>query len=88
MLAWAITVHKSQGQSIERLHVDLSRTFEYGQGRYPQLHGLLRRCLFPPSAYVALSRATKLETLEVRGFDPFKYVIKLTLSNQLTEYPF
>jgi ATP-dependent DNA helicase PIF1 len=31
VLSWAITIHKSQGQSIERLKVDLSRVFEKGQ---------------------------------------------------------
>lgn len=51
LLAWAMSIHKAQGQSIDRLRVDLRRIFEKGQ------------------VYVALSRATNKEHLEVLNFD-------------------
>ena len=57
ILAWALSVHKSQGQTLERVRVDLRKTFEKGQ------------------AYVALSRATSMEHLQVRNFSSEKYVM-------------
>lgn len=54
ILAWALTMHKSQGQTIERVRVDLEKVFETGQ------------------AYVALSRATSMESLEVHNFNPLR----------------
>jgi ATP-dependent DNA helicase PIF1 len=54
ILAWALSIHKAQGQTLERVKVDLGRVFEKGQ------------------AYVALSRATSMQGLQVMGFDPRK----------------
>ena len=54
ILAWALSIHKAQGQTLERVKVDLGRVFEKGQ------------------AYVALSRATTIQGLQVLRFDPKK----------------
>lgn len=54
MLAWAMSIHKSQGQTLPWCRIDLRRVFEKGQ------------------AYVALSRATSLDSLQVIGFQPSK----------------
>lgn len=50
MLAWAMSIHKSQGQTIPYAKIDLNTTFEIGQ------------------VYVALSRATSMEKLQVLNF--------------------
>lgn len=57
ILAWALSIHKSQGQTLEWVKVDLTRIFEKGQ------------------AYVALSRAVRMEGLHVLGFTRDKIMV-------------
>ncbi|KAG8982967.1 hypothetical protein FRB90_006435 [Tulasnella sp. 427] len=54
VLSYALSIHKSQGQTLQRVKIDLGGTFEMGQ------------------AYVALSRATSLQTLQVLNFNQYK----------------
>lgn len=56
-LAWAITVHKSQGMSLDAARVDLSKAFVYGQGyvalsRVRTLDGLCVQGMHPNALQV------------------------------------
>lgn len=56
-LAWAITVHKSQGMSLDEAVISLGETFEYGQGyvalsRLRSLDGLYLKSYNPKSLQV------------------------------------
>lgn len=71
ILAWALSVHKSQGQTLDRVKVDLGRTFEKGQGTCSAIRDN-RHASYRLSAYVALSRAVSMEQLQVLNFRPEK----------------
>lgn len=74
LLAWAISIHKAQGQTLQRVRVNLGKIFEKGQGQLFQALGRRFRLTHGPTAYVALSRATSLQTLQVLNFDPVRWV--------------
>ena len=63
ILSWALSIHKAQGQTLERVKVDLGKIFEKGQ------------------AYVALSRATSQEGLQISRFDPKKVMVHEKVRN-------
>jgi ATP-dependent DNA helicase PIF1 len=93
ILSWAMSIHKSQGQTLERVKVDLGKIFEKGacRGRWCRLMLMMYG---PGQAYVALSRATSLEGLQVLNFDPSKVglhacaaKLTLTLGQQVNAHP-
>jgi len=75
-LAWAITVHKSQGMSLDAAHMDLSQAFEYGQGYVAlsrvrtlaglSLSGLNERALEVHPEVAARDRDFKLQSAAAR----------------------
>ena len=71
ILSWAMSIHKSQGQTLDRVKVDLAKIFEKGKDSYQSMYTLLTSC-FSGQAYVALSRATSLEGLQVLNFNQSK----------------
>jgi len=69
-LAWAITIHKAQGMSIDLLEVDLARVFEKGQAyvalsRARTIEGL-RICSFDPARFWTDARVVEFYKNSVR----------------------
>ena len=64
VLAWAMSIHKAQGQTIQRVKVDLRQVFERGQ------------------CYVALSRASCVEGLQIVGFERKKVCASRTVATK------
>jgi len=71
-LAFATTIHKSQGLTLDKISVEISNVFECGQ------------------AYVALSRARDLRSLQVCGFTQKSFKTNqacIDFAKQLTRLP-
>src|SRR6185437_12923410 len=77
-LAYAMTVHKSQGMSMDAAVIDLSRAFEYGQGyvalsrvrRLTGLHllGLNNRALMVHPLILETDRELRSQSLSVNAY--------------------
>lgn len=68
-----MSIHKSQGQTLERVKVDLGRIFEKGLHSIGGPFFKANKLRFlAGQAYVALSRATSLEGLQVLNFSAEK----------------
>lgn len=84
VLGWAMSIHRSQGQTLHRVRVDLAGTFETGEGPSAVLSPYLHCFIFPillagtdslPSTgqtYVALSRCPSEDGLQILNFSAHK----------------
>lgn len=87
ILAWAMSIHKSQGQTLERVKVDLGKVFEKGTVLLfdcwlVEILFSLNAHIFPGQAYVALSRATSLEGLQVLNFSADKVSLRISFAQR------
>lgn len=77
-LAWAITIHKSQGLTFERVMIDASGAFAHGQtyvalSRCKTLEGIVLTTPIPPSAIIADKNLDAFTTeMQQRAVSPTK----------------
>lgn len=85
-LAWAITVHKSQGLSFDRAIIDVGKAFAAGQvyvalSRLRSLDGLILLTRINPGVI-----ATDPDVVEFSGRQPAKNEVEATLHERQVEY--
>lgn len=91
-LAWAITIHKSQGLTFERVMIDASGAFAHGQtyvalSRCKTLEGIVLTTPIPPSAIIADKDLDAFTTeMQQRAINPEKlnHMRKAYSANLLT----
>ncbi|WP_373033368.1 AAA family ATPase [Sulfurovum sp.] len=88
-LAWAITIHKSQGMTLDAAEIDLSKTFETGQGyvalsRIKNIEGLRLMGLNPMALRVdplILHIDERIKMASLRASDSIEALTKESLEN-------
>lgn len=83
-LAWAITVHKSQGMTIDKAEIDLSRSFVSGQGyvalsRLRSLDGLYLKGINPKALMIAEQVREADTTFRSRSHQAERAITKYSL---------
>ena len=93
-LAWAVTVHKSQGMTLDCATIDLSRSFEYGMGyvalsRIKSLKGIsllgFNQKALEVNPYI-LQNDLKLKQQSKKIYDEFKKMSKSKIKKMKKEF--
>ncbi|KAE9384162.1 hypothetical protein BT96DRAFT_1101420 [Gymnopus androsaceus JB14] len=89
ILAWSMLIHKSQGQTIHYIKVDLGCIFEKDENSNSSCHYQSdHNPKYTEQSYVALLYASSIEGLQIVGFNPKKYRVNQLIVGGNGEAPF